>query len=248
MLKFSCLFISSILTASAVYSAPPSTSTSPTTMTNSIPNVARGYREFKDLHFQEHEQEFVRLIEQGQSPETLLITCSDSRVVPDLLLKTRPGDLFVVRTAGNFVPPYQVNCPDGVSASIQYAIEVLGIKHIIICGHSHCGAVQGLFQELDPTKFNLVENWIKFGKPAKQITLEISQPGTPKEELYKTAEKISVLVQLKNLLSYPFIKSRVEKDTIALHGWYYTIETGKIEYYDPLQNQFVSLKGALQLR
>lgn len=208
---------------------------------NPTQSLIQGFLEFKDLTFKEHEKEFVRLVVEGQSPQVLFITCSDSRVVPDLLLQTRPGDLFVARTAGNFIPSYQLKCADGVGATIEYAIEVLKIRHIIVCGHSHCGAVQGLFSPLDSDKFPLLKNWLQFGEAAKTLTLKKSSPSAPKEEIYKTAEKISVLYQLQHLMTYPFVKSKVDKDEIVLHGWYYTIETGEIEYYDPTKQQFLHL-------
>lgn len=208
---------------------------------------AKSHQEFRNLYFQENEQEFVRLVREGQSPQTLFIGCSDSRVVPDLILGTRPGDLFVVRTAGNLVIPFDQNeCVDGVAASIQYGIEVLGTKHVIVCGHSHCGAIQGLFKTLDPKSLNFVAKWLKIAEPAKKMTLMTTNPSTPKETVYKIAEQISVVYQLENLLSYPFIKERVKNGSLVLHGWYFTIETGELEYYDPEQYKFVAMKEVLQ--
>jgi len=194
---------------------------------------AKGHQDFKDLYFKQHEQEFVRLVEQGQSPQTLYIGCSDSRVVPSLITNTRPGDLFVIRTAGNFVPPFQETCPDGVAATLQYALEVLGVKHIIVCGHSHCGAIKGLYDKLDPAKLGLVDKWIRYGEPAKKMAMQTINDKGSKEQLYEVTEKISVIFQLENLLTYPFIKKRVDDKQLELHGWYYTIETGEIDYYDP---------------
>jgi carbonic anhydrase len=204
-------------------------------------NFARGHQTFKDLDFKQHEAEFIRLVKEGQSPQTLFIGCSDSRIIPELILSVRPGDLFVIRTAGNFVPPKDFLETDGVAATIQYALEVLNVRHIIICGHSHCGAIQGLFQELDPNKFGLVKRWIQFGEQAKKMSLLTAKPSTPKEDLYAIAEQISVLYQLENLISYPFIRKRVDEGKLELHGWYFKIETGEIFYYDPEQYRFKPL-------
>ncbi|WP_228840575.1 carbonic anhydrase [Candidatus Protochlamydia phocaeensis] len=216
------------------------------TLLNQTLNFARGHQEFKDLYFKQHEQEFIRLVQEGQSPQTLFIGCSDSRIVPDLILGTRPGDLFVIRTAGNFVPPYEDNAWDGVSATIQYAIEALNVKHIIICGHSHCGAIQGLFKQLDPTKLGIIQRWLKFGEEAKKMTLMSAKPNTPKEELYEIAEQISVIYQLEHLMSFPFVKKRVDEGKLDLHGWYYKIETGEVFYYDPETYRFQSLSKLVQ--
>lgn len=205
-------------------------------------NFAKSHQEFRDLYFKQHEQEFLRLVHEGQNPQTIFIGCSDSRVVPDLIIGTRPGDLFVIRTAGNFVLPYDPsNCQDGVSASIQYGLEVLDIRHIVVCGHSHCGAIQGLFKQLDPTSMGLVQKWLRAGEPAKKITLLTLGAEAPREELYKTAEQISVVYQLENLMTYPFIKDRVSKGTLELHGWYFTIESGMLEYYDGNDYRFKPL-------
>lgn len=194
---------------------------------------AKNHQQFKDLYFKQYEEEFLKLVHQGQNPQTIFIGCSDSRVVPDLIIGTRPGDLFVIRTAGNFVPLYvENNSPDGVSATLQYGIEVLGIKHVVVCGHSHCGAIQGLYKDLSAEGLNLIQKWLMLGEPAKKIAmLTLGAQITP-EVLYKTTEKISVIYQLENLMTYPFIKERVSKGTLQLHGWYYTIETGQLEYYD----------------
>lgn len=206
---------------------------------------AKGHQDFKTLYFKQHEQEFVRLVEEGQSPQTLFIGCSDSRVVPSLITNTRPGDLFVIRTAGNFVPPLNETCADGVAASLQYAVEVLGVKHIIVCGHSHCGAIKGLYERPDPVKLSLVDKWLQYGEPAKKMTMVAVKGKVTKEELYEATEKLSVVFQLENLLTYPFIKKRVDNNQIELHGWYFTIETGEIEYYDPELYDFKTLTSKL---
>jgi len=208
---------------------------------NEALNFAKQHQEFRDLHYQEHEARFVKLVKEGQSPKILFIGCSDSRVVPELILNTRPGDLFVVRTAGNFVPPASVQGPDGVAATIQYAVEVLNIPHIVVCGHSHCGAIQGLFQKLDPEKLGILIKWLQFGEAAKKMTLMTAKPSTPKEELYALAEKISVIYQLEHLMSYPYIKKLVDSGKIELHGWYFKIKTGELWYYHPEEYRFLPL-------
>jgi carbonic anhydrase len=209
-------------------------------------NFARRHQAFKELEFRQHEDEFVRLVDEGQSPQTLFIGCSDSRIIPELVLNMRPGDLFVIRTAGNFVPPANFQEADGVMATVQYAVEVLNVRHIIICGHSHCGAIKGLFQELDPAKFGILKRWLQFGEQAKKMALLTAKPSTPNEDLYALTEKISVIYQLEHLLSYPFIKRRVDEGKLQLHGWYFRIETGDIFYYDPQQYRFTLLSEKLQ--
>ena len=213
---------------------------------NQTLNYARGHQTFQDLYFKQHEADFVRLVKEGQSPKTLFIGCSDSRIVPDLMLNTRPGDLFVVRTAGNFVPPADFQAPDGVAATTQYAIEVLNVPHIVVCGHSHCGAIKGLFQQLDPVQFGILQRWLKFGEEAKKMVMLTAKETTPKEELYALAEKVSVIYQLEHLMTYPFIKKRVDEGKLELHGWYFKIETGELWYYNTEKYQFMPLARNLQ--
>lgn len=212
--------------------------------------LAKGHQEFRDLYFKVNEPEFVRLIKDGQSPKFLFIGCSDSRVVPDLILNTKPGDLFVIRTAGNFVPPYAAAASwgDGVAATIQFAIEYLNVPHIIVCGHSHCGAIQGLFQPLDQNKFGILKKWLRFGEEAKRITLMTAKMNTPMDEIYDVAEHINVIYQLEHLMTFPFIKQRVDNGTLILHGWFYRIETGELSAYDPQTYQFRTLNSLIDKR
>jgi carbonic anhydrase len=208
---------------------------------NETLNFVQRHQEFKDLVFKPHEAEFVRLVEKGQSPQTLFIGCSDSRIVPEIILHMRPGDLFVIRTAGNFVPPASFQEVDAVAATIQYAVEALNVRHIIVCGHSHCGAIEAMFKQLDPNKFGLVKRWIQFGEQAKKMALIASKPTTPLKDLFPIAEQLSVLYQLEHLITYPFIKKRVDEGKLELHGWYFQIETGNIFYYDPERYRFKPL-------
>lgn len=219
---------------------------SPSLESQTLDNViryAQGHRDFQNFYFKTNEKEFIRLVEEGQTPKTLFISCSDSRVIPELFLKTNPGDLFVIRTAGNFVP---INTPhikwEGVSATIQYAIEVLNIKEIIVCGHSDCGAISALYKKLDPEKFDLIIKWLDNGQQAKKSVLENTNIKTLTQNQINTlTEQISVLYQLDHLMSYPFIKKRVDSGEIHLHGWHWDIKTGKIAYYNTEKETFVNL-------
>lgn len=206
---------------------------------------AKEHQEFRALYYKEHEKEFLRLVKEGQNPQVLMVSCSDSRLVSDLIIGTRPGTAFVIRNAGNFVPAYDPDVVDGTAATIQYGVEVLNIKHIIVCGHSHCGAIKGLFENIDPKKLGLLKGWLEWGESAKRMTLLTLNPTATPAEKYQLAEHLSVIYQLEHLMSYPFIKARVKKEELVLHGWYYDIENGQIEYYDPEKYTFVSLNSIL---
>lgn len=235
------LCVISGLNAQSSDSVQISSSTSQQNLLNDTLNFAKSHQDFRDLYFKQHEPEFVRLIKEGQNPKILFIGCSDSRVVPELILNARPGDVFVIRTAGNFVPPFLPQSADGVSATIQFTVEVLKIPHIIVCGHSHCGAIRGLFQDLDPTKLGILKQWIKLGEDAKQLTMQSAKPNASKEDIYVTAEEINVLVQLEHLMSFPFVKKAVDEGSVALHGWYFDIEKGNLLYYNTEKNRFIPL-------
>ena len=199
-----------------------------------INDLIKGNRVFREVRFPEFEEDVAALVHSGQNPEILFIGCSDSRVTPDLMLDTKPGDMFILRNMGNFVPPYShVRDFHGNSAAIEYAVSVLEVKHIIICGHSHCGACKSLYEApKDPKRFVHMNKWLELGKKAKEYTLLALGNTDDKELLYRTTERISILHQLENLVTFPEVAKRVREGSLTLHGWYYHIEDGSIEYYD----------------
>ncbi|WP_297493516.1 carbonic anhydrase [Persephonella sp.] len=201
----------------------------------------KGVEKFKKMKFREYEQKFRELVEKGQSPKALFITCSDSRIHPDELTGADIGDLFIVRNIGNMVPPFK---PDndfhGVAAAVEYAVSVLNVPDIIVCGHSHCGACESLYRDLpDDVEIIHVKKWLELGADVKKVALS-SMPQMGRE-LFQLTERLNIIQQLENLLTYPGVKRRVEEGSLRLHGWYYIIEQGEIEYYDPQKNEFYSL-------
>ncbi len=175
-----------------------------------INDLIKGNKKFREVRFSKYETDLKQLSKEGQNPDILFIGCSDSRVTPELVLDTRPGDMFTLRNVGNFVPPYN---PDkdfhGTSAVIEYAVNVLEVKHIIVCGHSHCGACKSLYQDLGdgPDLIN-VKKWLELGKKAKEYTLLATLDKNDKEQLYRTTEKVSIVYQMENLLTFPYIVRR----------------------------------------
>lgn len=211
-------------------------------------NYAKNHEAFAKLLFQEHEDEFVRLAKEGQTPKTLFISCSDSRVTPEFIASAKPGEFFVIRNAGNFVPVYDPKIAwDGIAATIEYAVQVIGVQDVIVCGHSQCGAVQALFYDQSKLKneLPLVQSWLQFGEMAKKVSLTSLGPDASKADLCSAAERLSVVFQLEHLLTYPYIKKAVEEKKLYLHGWHFTIEKGEITYFNPKTYQFVPLRGLL---
>jgi carbonic anhydrase len=207
-----------------------------------LEDLIKGNEDFKNNKFPQIEQELQDLVEYGQHPEIMFIGCSDSRVTPDLMLNTKPGDMFILRNVGNFVPPFK-NDEDfhGSAAAIEFAIAILKVKHIIICGHSHCGACKSLYDEFpDNDSYVHIKTWLNLGMKAKERTLK-NKKFTNKEEMYRATERNSIRHQLDNLLTYPDIKRLLEEDKIQIHGWYYNIATGEIEYYKQEDDSFKPL-------
>ncbi|MEA1917271.1 MAG: carbonic anhydrase [Campylobacterota bacterium] len=205
--------------------------------------LMNGNNEFKNSYFNKHESELLDLVENGQHPKALFIGCADSRVVPNLITQTPPGDLFVLRNVGNFVAPYKPDEDYHATASgIEYAVAALKVSEIIICGHTHCGAIASLYSDIDDTAFIHTKKWLSLGEKAKSLaTLSVAKNDN-KEELLRLTEKFSVIFQIENLLTYPLVKKGVDEGTLHIHGWIYDMENGDIEYYDPEDSTYKSLE------
>ena len=194
-------------------------------------------------HFQANvfgsEPEFYARLAEGQSPETLFITCSDSRINPNLITHTRPGELFILRNAGNIVPPYGA-ANGGEGATIEYAVAALGVKDIIVCGHSHCGAMKGL---LDPTGLDelpAVRNWLGHAETTRRVIRE-NYKHLDGAALVTATVQENVLAQLENLRTHPSVAARIARGALHLHGWVYKIESGQVFAYDAEDGQFEPL-------
>ncbi|MEV0965212.1 MULTISPECIES: carbonic anhydrase [unclassified Streptomyces] len=162
----------------------------------------------------------------GQRPQALFITCSDSRVIPSLITGAGPGDVFEVRTAGNIVPPWQPQAACAVGGSLEFALEALEVPDIVVCGHSHCGAVQGLLREQDVRSMPLVRGWLTRAGHRTGRDTPAEAPSTDEE--LAPAVRRHVLTQLDHLRTYPCVTRRLETGRLRLHAWYYTVETGEV--------------------
>ncbi|KUO16235.1 carbonic anhydrase [Streptomyces dysideae] len=183
-------------------------------------------------------EEFARLA-RGQQPQALFISCSDSRVIPAMFTGARPGDLFELRTAGNIVPPYRGQVACAVAGSLEFAVQALRVPDVVVCGHSHCGAVQGLIREQSIQTMPLVRRWLSRAghRPRADEPWQLQGLGE-----YPTAvAQHNVLTQLDHLRSYPFIALRISSGRLRLHGWYYTVETGEALFAMPGTRAFKPL-------
>jgi len=183
--------------------------------------------------FPQHRSHFRLLVDDGQHPLTLFIGCSDSRLVPYLLTGAGPGELFLVRNVGAFVPPYdQSQGFHGTAAAIEFAVLNLKVQRIVVCGHSHCGAVRALYGSVPAAAQNLAR-WLELGRAA---VLPVAEPGP---EVLRRTEQRAVVLQLERLMDYPMVREQVEAGTLSLHGWHYVIEDGEVHVFDVQRGGFV---------
>lgn len=200
-----------------------------------------GHKRFLAETFPAKKGEF-HLLAESQAPEYLFITCSDSRIVPDMILGTGPGDLFISRCIGNVVPVENSGNIDGVTATIEYAVEVLKVRHIILCGHSDCGALKAALDPRNLEKLPKSKRWLHHVEAA----FAHRQPLNPADgESAELASLIrgNVVAQLMNLREQPAVTHALSEGRLAVHGWYYEILTGRIEQYDEKLRRFHALLG-----
>lgn len=203
--------------------------------------LVHGIHHFQDNIFRSQRELFERLAE-GQHPEALFITCSDSRINPNLITQTEPGDLFILRNAGNIVPPHGAS-KGGEAAAIEFAVIGLDIQDIIICGHSLCGAMSGLLHPESLEGMPAMTAWLGHAESTRRIIREKYNDRTGAALLTATVEE-NVLVQLENLRTHPPVAARLAAGKLKLHGWVYKFETGEVFAYDPLKGQFLPLAEA----
>lgn len=196
-----------------------------------MPDIIEKYKKFYKEDFANYKDLFKSL-GSGQKPHTLFISCSDSRVVPELITKSLPGELFVVRTVANIVPPYDnSDISSTVSSAIEYAVMALEVENIVVCGHYNCGGCAAL--HLEDSKLDdkpSLKRWIKLSKDVAKKALEVV--GSDVSNLSTVTERLNVVKQIDNLLTYPFVKDRFEKGKIKIYGWYYVIPTGELYNYN----------------
>jgi carbonic anhydrase len=195
-------------------------------------------RRFHDDAFPLQRSHFRLLVDDGQHPTTLFIGCSDSRLVPYLLTGAGPGELFLVRNVGAFVPPFDGSAGfHGTAAAIEFAVLNLQVARIVVCGHSHCGGIRALYGEVPAEARNLAQ-WLELGREA---ALPVAEPGP---EVLRRTEQRAVVLQLERLMDYPMVRRRVEAGQMSLHGWHYVIEDGEVHVFDVQRGAFVPASTA----
>ncbi len=204
-----------------------------------------GVQKFQSHVFSAQRHLFEKLAE-GQNPLALFITCSDSRINPNLITQTDPGELFILRNAGNIVPPYGAS-RGGEEGSIEYAVSVLGVEDIIVCGHSHCGAMSALLNPEMAAPYPAIRNWLDHAEGTRRIIEENYKHLDGEFARQTAAVEVNVLVQLDNLRTHPAVAAALAREQLNLHAWVYEFETGKVFAFDSPAGQFMPIENILRV-
>jgi carbonic anhydrase len=203
------------------------------------PRLIDGYRAFRSARLPHEQTRYRELAEQGQSPETMVIGCCDSRVSPEVIFDAGPGELFVARNVANLVPPYQ---PDGtyhgVSAALEFAVQGLKVKHIVVLGHAHCGGIRAFAESNAPlSPGDFIGKWMELIEPAARDAAQ----GPAELDYLTRLEQASVARGVENLLTFPYVRSAVQRGALMLHGAYFGVATGALSVRDPVSGRFLAV-------
>jgi carbonic anhydrase len=203
----------------------------------------KGVARFREDDFEAHKELFQSL-GRTQKPHTLFIGCADSRVVPDLITRTMPGELFTVRNIANIVPPYRETQEyAGTTSSVEYAVLSLGVENIVVCGHSNCGGCAAMNQSPeDLAHLPNVRRWLEISSEVRKRVDRQMDVECPEKREWLT-EQINILVQMRNLLTYPYVRKRYQQGLLNIYGWYYIIETGEIFNFNDQNETFELVDG-----
>lgn len=199
-------------------------------MNRDIEKLLLGFERFHKAYFEDNPKLYDELLHLGQSPKTMFVACCDSRVHPDKVFDTQPGEIFVVRNVANLVPAYvDDGKTHGTSAALEFAVTALSVEHVIVFGHSHCGGIKSLMSGAHQENRNqFIDPWMQSSVAARDKVLQQHADKSFAEQCTH-CEKESILNSIQNLLSFPFVQESVDKQTLKLHGWYFDIEAGLVE-------------------
>lgn len=211
-------------------------------MTSTPHILVEGFKRFREQHFELNDSLYQQLVKQGQTPKILVVACCDSRVDPALVFNCDPGDLFVIRNVANLVPPVEGHSGHhGTTAAIEYGVSTLGVEHIIVLGHAHCGGINALVKTGGVgTPGSYIDDWMCLVESARAEVMT-EMPQAPLAEQERACEQRAILVSLNNLMTFAWIRERVEQGVLTLHGWYFDIEHGQLLHYDATNRAFVAL-------
>lgn len=210
-------------------------------MSDEVKKLVTGFHKFRTKYFLKDTELYEQLSTEGQSPKTLIIGCSDSRVDPALLTQANPGDIFVIRNVANLVPPYEVGGGfHGVSSAIEFAVNGLKVENIIVIGHEQCGGINALLKGNTGRTDSFISSWVDIAKEAKiEVLREL--PNAPEKEQLDACAKKAVLISMENLMSFPFIQERMQNHSLKIYGWFFELEHGRMLEFNYEQRKFVEI-------
>ena len=209
-----------------------------------MPHFIDGVIHFQDVIFPEKRALFEKLSE-GQRPEALFITCSDARIETAMITQTEPGELFICRNAGNIVPPH-THHTGGMTASIEFAVAVLKVPHIVVCGHTQCSAMHGALHPESVDGLDHVKEWLGYSKAAVSVVRELGSDASEEARMRMLIEQ-NVILQIQHLRTHPSVATSLARRTLELHGWVYDIRTGKVDAWDPRSDAFLPVGERYQI-
>jgi carbonic anhydrase len=206
--------------------------------------LIEGYRKFRQGRLAAEQERYRVLAETGQRPETMIVGCCDSRVAPEVIFDAGPGELFVVRNVANLVPPYApTGLPHGVSAALEFAVEGLRVRHIVVLGHARCGGIRAYAAKEPPlSSGDFIGEWMSLIAPAVE---RLGPPGDhPPPDYLTRLEQAAIFNSLANLMTFPFVRAPVEQGRLALHAAYFDVATGALAIADPAAGGFAAVSAA----
>jgi carbonic anhydrase len=204
--------------------------------------VLQRAKAFRTSQFERVKELMTQLAQEGQKPNVLFVSCADSRVVPEMIVRARPGDLYVVRTPANIIPIYSVS-ESAIGASIEHAVRHLGVTHLVVCGHTECGGIKALDKRLDLLKEPAMARWLEHARPVlQQVESRAATHGTSASPVEPSRHRAlvegNVCLQLEHAQTYACVREALQKKTLALHGWVYDLSTGTVTTLNPATGKF----------
>ena len=196
-------------------------------MDAALEELKAGIRKFRTKVYSEHKDLYVKAVSKPQAPHALIVTCADSRVDPELITQSRPGDVFVTRNVGNLVPAYG-EMLGGVSAVIEYAVTALKVQHVVICGHTDCGAMKGLLHPEALEKMPTVKSWLNNAHAALSVASSLAEKDEKPSELLRRVTEENVLLQMQHLRTHPSVAGAIAREELTISGWVYDIGKGEV--------------------
>jgi carbonic anhydrase len=209
-----------------------------------IQKLIDGFGRFHTKHFKTEDSLYQRLSREGQSPRIMVIACCDSRVDPAIITDCDPGDLFVVRNVANLVPPHEtVGHYHGTSAALEFAVRILDIHHVIVLGHARCGGIRALLHGTGDEEGvgQFIKPWMAIADEAR-TAIQKSGAALPPGDAARAVEQAAIRISLHNLMTFPWVRERVDGGSLHLHGWYFDMDHGELLEYRPADNRYVALR------